>query len=334
MDLTPEVIQNILRRSKEYSEYDHETKTTNFRIVKDNLHFGSYESSIILKCFESEEAYIEFSIPKQYLGNNVELVYPSSLEQALAGVHGSLVDRFGAFPSYRNWRLQRLDLCYGWKYSSQASAAAILNVLKTFDYPRKNKYLYQESVMWRGKTSSIKFYLKYPEFIRHDYKKLVQLGKDEYADKILKLSEGVLRFEITFRKPAIDTLFGRRTVYYSSLLDLDFLETALDLKLGQLTMNLDKSVIDDNEALRRLKLIYPSQKAIRLLNFYILYNSTNINHRRMIRENYTYTTIWRYKSDIAKAKLGLPNFKSPVEFKLDIPSDLVVNTDPNRSSES
>lgn len=323
--LTQQQADMILKRSKEYSEFDHETNTTNFRILKDNLHIGSYDSNITIKCFEDLRASVEFSLPKQHFGNNVELLYPSQLEQALGGVYARLVDHFGDFPHYRDWFLQRLDLCYGWKYASQAFAKEALNVLKTFDYSRKSKYLYPESVMWRGKTSSIKFYLKQNEYLKHDYKKLIKLGQDDFAKRILVVSEGVLRFEITFRKPAIDYLFKNKHVTYKDILSKEFLERILGEYLGNLTMNLDKVVIDDKEALRRLKQAYPLQKAMRLFSFFKLYNSPKLNYRQIFKDHYNSSTIWRNKRDIANAKVGLPNDKSIPSFELNIPSDLVVN---------
>lgn len=36
--LTRQQADMILKRAKEYSEFDHETNTTNFRILKDNLY--------------------------------------------------------------------------------------------------------------------------------------------------------------------------------------------------------------------------------------------------------------------------------------------------------
>lgn len=176
--VSPEQVNKIRRRSKEISKYDHDSDTSIFKFINDNIYVGSYNSSIILKCNDEDEVYIEFSVPKQYLGNNVELLYPSQLEQALAGIHKSLVDRFGDFPHYMTWKLQRLDLCYSWRLASQDEAAEALEILKTFDYPRKFKFLFPESVMWKGRAYSVKFYLKHPEFIRHDRKKLIESGID------------------------------------------------------------------------------------------------------------------------------------------------------------
>jgi hypothetical protein len=334
INVSSEQVKKILSRSKEFSEYDHETETTTFRILKDNLHIGSYDSNITIKCYESQQVYIEFSIPKQYLGNNVELLYPSQLDQALVGVERRLIDRFGTFPSYKTWCLQRLDLCYGWRYNSQESAEEILKILKTFDYPRKNKYLYHNSVMWKASTSTIKFYLKHPEFIKHDYKKLLKLGENEFANRILALSEGVLRFEITYRKQGIDYLFNKKEVMASDLLNIDLLETALSISLNRLTMNLEKSVLDDNEAIKRLEACYSSRKAIRLFTFYKSFNSPKLNQRQILKDRYNNSTIYRNKKDIAKAKLGLSIDTVPFTFNLEIPSELVVNTDKARSGGS
>lgn len=91
-------------------------------------------------------------------------------------------------------------------------------------------------------------------------------------------------------------------------------------------MNLDKNVTNDNEALRRLQEAYPLQrKAFRLYMFYKQITSSQLNDRRIVKENFNPSTIWRNKRDIALAKVGMPSTMKPLPFKLEIPSDLVVN---------
>ncbi len=333
VDLTNEQLEKILSKSKEYTEYDHVSGETNFRIVRSNLDIGSFDSNITIKCYETNRAHLEFSVPKQRLGHNVELVYPSQLEQTLATVHASLVEHFGDFPSYLNWYLMRVDLCYAWRLLSQAAAEDALKVLKTFDYPRKSKYLYKDAVMWRGKYFSLKFYLKEPEFYKHDYKKLAEAGYEDLANRVAQLSKGVLRFEITFRKESLNNIFGKRLIICRDLYDKDKLEQILSQYLNKLLLNLDKSSMDDNGVLQQLRTAYANRKALRLFNFYILFNSPKLLHRQMLIDNYSNSTIWRNKSDISKSGVGLPDHDLP-SFTLNIPSDLVVNKENSQSCAS
>lgn len=326
VQVTEEQFNKIISRSKEYVEYDHELKQTGFRILRSNLHIGSYDSNITLKCFESQTVNLEFSVPKQHTGNNIELLYPSQLEQALKTIHANLVEHFGDFPSYKNWYLTRLDLCYAWKLQDQKTAKDALKTLKTFDYPRKFKFLYKEAVMWRGKYFSLKFYLKEPEFLKHDFKELVKKGFEEYAKRIGTLSSGVLRFEITFRKEALNNLFGKKLITYRVLLDKDLLEDTLLEYLNKLLFHLDQTVMDDKQVLECLRKTYSNRKALRLFVFYMLYNSPKLNHRQILHDHYNPSTIWRNKSDIAKAGVGLPDHNLST-FTLNIPSELVVNKD-------
>jgi len=318
--------EKILSKSKEFTEFDHSSGTTNFRIVKTNIDIGSFDSNVTIKCYESGLAHIEFSLPKQYLGNNIELLYPSRVEQAMNRVYDNLVEHFGDFPHYRNWCLTRFDLCYAWRFGDQKTAEDSLRVLKTFDYPRKNKYIYKDSVMWRGKYFSLKFYLKEPEITKHDYKKLRDKGLYELAETLRELSNGVLRFEITFRKEALNNLFNKRTLSYRDLQDKDKIETILSIYLNKLLLKLDPSTMGDRDVLKTLRNTYSNRKALRLFTFYLLYNSPKLNHRQILIDHHNPSTIWRNKSDIAKAGVGLPNHDL-TSFTLDIPSDLVVNKD-------
>lgn len=325
--LTENQFNQITKLSREYSGYDNEKQVQIFRSINKDFSIGSYSNNISIKCFEDFSASLEFSVPKQHGGNNVELLYPSQLEQALAGVHRRLVDHLGDFPPYKEWQLDRLDLCYGWRYHSQAAAEEVLKIIKTFDYPRKSKYLYKESVIWRGRKLSIKFYLKRNEFLKHDFSKLKRERYQDFAYKVLELSNGVLRYEITIRKEALCYLFEKKRVTYIDLLSNSFLERILDQYLKGLTLNLDRTVMQDKDVVRVLKESYSKQKAMRLFTFYKLYSSPKLNHRQILKDHYHPSTIWRNKRDIALANVGLPSSK-PVIFDLDIPSKLVVNPDP------
>lgn len=101
-----------------------------------------------------------------------------------------------------------------------------------------------------------------------------------------------------------------------------------------MTKNLDKSVINDREALKRLKKVYLNRKALRLFMFYKLDTSPKINDRAILKNNYNPSTIWRNRKNIANAKVGLPNHSKSLSFDLEIPSKLVVNVDPRASSAS
>lgn len=330
--LSEEQFNLILKKSHEIVKTNNQNNIVEFRIVNNEIEIGSYDNKITIRIFDTQHAKVELSLPKFYFGNNVELLYPSQVEMVLQRLQDCLQDQYGDFPPYMNWSLERLDLCYAWRYQDQQTAVRALSVLKTFDYPRKSKYLYQDSVMWRGRHFSLKLYLKQPEFIKHDYHELNKTGRIELAERILALSEGVLRFEITMRKEQLKDIWGKKTLTYKEILDKNKLEFILSDYLNKLLINLDKSVMDDQQVPLRLRAFgFSNRKIVNLFAFYKLYVSPKLNFKQIYKDHYDPSTIWRYKHDLATAGVGLPQFDIPFELFLDIPSDHVVNTDLSNS---
>lgn len=329
-NITKKQFDRITKRSREYIVTDNELNAIKFHGTKADLKLGSFNSNINIQS-DGETARIEFSLPKQYLGNNVELLYPSMVPVALELVQNRLRDYYGDFPSFKEWNLIRLDLCYAWKWPDKELVKKILEWLKTFDYPPKSKHPYPTSVMWRGKTFTLKFYLKNDEFIRNELNKHPDIyNKDEtgFTRRILDLSEGVFRFEITFRSGALKYVFkSKNKLNYEVLLDKQFLTDRLNFHLNKLLSNLNRKSANDRDVLSKLRAVYNKKKSIRLFEFYNLYFSPNPNDRKSLKDYYDPSTVWRKKRDIASAGVGLPNFNLPFEFDLSIPSKFVVNED-------
>lgn len=326
--LSEEQFNLILKKSHEIVKTNNQNNIVEFRIVNNDIEIGSYDRKITIRIFDTQHANVELSLPKFYLGNNVELLYPSQVEMALQRLQDCLQDHYGDFPPYMNWSLERLDLCYAWRYQDQQTAVRALSVLKTFDYPRKSKYLYKDSVMWRGRHFSLKFYLKLPEFVQHDFHQLNRAGKHDFANRIFALSEGVLRFEITMRKEQLKDLWGKKILTYKELLDKENLEHILGEYLNRLLINLDKSVMDDEQVLSKIRLAgFRNRRIIDLFAYYKLCVSPKLNFKQIYKDHYNPSTIWRYKRDLKNAGVGLPQLDLPINFSLDIPSEQVVNTD-------
>lgn len=145
---------------------------------------------------------IEFSVPKYWYGHNIHLL--SDFTKALQHLKGVLEQQFGLkrlkLPNVREWKLKRLDLCYAWRFPSQALAQRYLDSLKRLHYPRKRPVIYPTSIVFAGNTYSTKIYLKLPEFKHHDRKELLKAKASlEYVNHLERKADGVLRFEATLR---------------------------------------------------------------------------------------------------------------------------------------
>jgi hypothetical protein len=152
---------------------------------------------------EASKLYLEFSIPKYWYGHNISLLY--GYLDALLDLRAKLSQQFklkgkNALIDPSFWQLCRLDICYGWYFPTQASAQGYLDSLRPLHYPRKRKESHDTSLYFIGATYTLKFYLKHPEFKKHDLGCLVKAGATlEWINHLESLADGVLRFEVTLR---------------------------------------------------------------------------------------------------------------------------------------
>lgn len=154
---------------------------------------------------EGTRLFLEFSIPKFWIGHNVHLLY--NWFNALKQLRKLLEEQFKLknmrLPDPSTWELLRLDCCYAWRFPSQEHAQAYLDNLKTLKFPYKSPTIRKTSISFGSPNSTytIKVYLKLPEFETHDMKALIKEGASlEWVNYLQHRAEGVLRFEVTCRK--------------------------------------------------------------------------------------------------------------------------------------
>lgn len=189
---------------------------------------------------------IELSIPKFYYGQNIELLYDftNALQLLKNNLQAQLHCRF---VEVFEWRVFRVDICYAWRVPNQAIAQQLLDSLKRIHYPRKQPILYPTTIQFTGKTYSLKFYLKHPEFMRHDRKILLKQKADlQWISHLEELSLGVLRCEATLRQKYL------RRQEIETVADLA--RPIIELLFDENYTDLNPDVIDDE--IQRLASIY------------------------------------------------------------------------------
>lgn len=159
---------------------------------------------------------VELSLPKFWYGHNIRLLYDFAKALKLLKLDleaGLSISGEIALPEIEKWNLRRLDICYAWKFPKQSTAKTFLDSLKKLHFPRKKPIIYPDSIMFSGTTYSVKFYLKYPEFRKNDLPELVKEEVDlECINKLEKMAEGVLRFEVSLRSKYLDRQSHIKTI--------------------------------------------------------------------------------------------------------------------------
>lgn len=275
----------------------------------------------LMSTYQPEYYYLECSLPKVFFGENLDLLKPNLIPEVLKIIYQQLLKRYENFIHYDYWTIQRIDMCYEWKFESQQIAQNILDFFKILRYPKKNYLEYKTSTMYSGKASTAKLYLKRSEFLREDYKKLMDNGNIDLANKTLIESEGVLRFEYEMRKAQILQNFDHKEITYKDIVDTEVYYKRLNTVLDALLGGLNREAMESKQVLTNLEATFDKARIKQLLIFYFVNYSKNPFGRYLVKKFFDQSTIHRYSKDLKRAKIGIP-FEDDLlpKFDLAIPS--------------
>jgi hypothetical protein len=279
-----------------------------------------------------DNLYIEFSAPKVMYGSNIYMLYPDKLSKVLKKV-AEAVEAYHSvkLPDPTQWILQRLDICYAWRFSSEEEAQKVLVSLSSYEIPRKKKTIIgNESLIFYGTTCKIKFYLKQPEYKAHS---VGRLGKFTFAytnaHKMLDACKGILRFEVTMKKKQIQQDFGKNDSGYLRI-DYDSVETMLKNYLSQLVKSGNFKSKDLSEIYSKLEARCGKKQALNLFQFFNTWfceDKTREKLNRNILDSKMCASTIRKRLDLLKsADVGIITTGKDTNFDLSIPSNLAVNS--------
>ena len=319
----------IKAKSIEFTKRDNEIDHEFVKILTKQFHVGSFDRHINLRLFDDEYLFMEFSLPKIYYGHNVFLISAEQVFPICNQVRQTLVKLFGNFPDCIFWEICRVDFCYAWKLPSEYVAEQVLNIFRGIVIPKKQTHFYDTTVMWFGRTQSIKFYLKYPEFYEHDFKELKKQGFNDLAYNFLSISEGVLRFEVTLRNIAlVREFYGQCQDRFISLSSDIFNTPRCQLVLQKYLKKVLKlenvKVMDNKTVYKLLDDMYGQTKARNLFLFYKLMFSTDRNEKTIL-SSYSRWQVYRNVKKLRDAGVGITSEQIKIGFDFSIPSDFVVN---------
>jgi len=321
--LLPSLSTSCIQSVKEYllhSKKQNVLRDVLIEFYNHSENIGSYNSNIsFFYSPEKNTLSLELSLPKFWQGHNVYMLYPDNINLALQLLHAHLMRIFPEFPPLSEWQVVRLDICYNFVLSSNQLLHSYLGVLKTIDYPRHKKYLYDTSVMSVGTSYSCKFYDKGTEFYKHDYSRLVKINSD-IAHLMRLLSQNMLRFEVSMRKQYLLKYYPNLTA--DKLPQLPYIEL-LSKKLKKYLRYNTTMTTNATDALTTLLNIYPTSTAIKLYMYWqVKHNDISINLDK-IKIALNRSTIYRYNRALSKANIGiLSNEELP---PLSIPSQFPSN---------
>jgi II/X family phage/plasmid replication protein len=314
--------KNIVKYCVDTLKVDNLLKKEIFHISKKDLSVGSWNRKISLYLPEVNVCFLEFSVPKFKNGHNVWLISYKEFLGVITKLNNILKEYFGSFPSFKKWIITRIDLCYAWKLETEERAERILDVLQNFEFSKKKKSVYDTSVMYVGKTFSLKFYLKYPEYFKHDFKYIRDNGFLDLAYNTLERSRGIIRFEVTLRSQYLRYHFEERNVMIKHMTEDRLWDIMVSL-FTKYMMGFPLKYSSRKQIKEELQSYYGVKKGGRLWIFYVYLISEG---KENLKEIYAQSTIWQYLRELRD--IGIPLSYQDIKFKdfnLSIPSSNVVN---------
>jgi len=277
---------------------------------------------------------LEFSVPKYVYGTNVFLFYPIDLGKVLNDIRDKMIEYFKIdILPIKQWIIQRIDLSYAFKFPTQEEVCEVLDIIKSYIYPRKKQVIYPEGVQYKGSSYDVSFYLKHIEFMDKEYKKLVRHHPQE-AEYLKAYSQGILRFEVSLNKKKIKDMFKRDT-NYADWVPLIFLQGQLNNVLRELLGKSTCKMMIEQEIWHRLETKFGNKKARQDFQFVMAFRSSK--QARDILKKYDPSSINKKKKDLELADIGIfdrtGKFASK-QYDLLIPNTLAVNVDNDVSAEA
>lgn len=296
-----------------------------------------YKINFFLDKYSAFRVYLEGSLPKVWYGENVHLLYEEQLDAVLQIIHKAFTRRYGSFPPYSVWVIQRLDVVYAWKFESEEKAEEVIEYVRGLEIARNSKHFYgeNESVVFGSKKSrTFTFYRKYPEFKKKGFPALLKSTSYEEAQSVLDLSSGVVRFEIMNRP---DFLLSQLDVSWAVVFDMildkekEACLSILKNGLSKLTGSADLKQANKRAVMKSLLAKYKKNMALRLFCFFNTYYS-DIKSRKLIRKYCNSSDVANNLKEIKEASISIPDFLASSKFDLSIPNSLVVNGPPSSTA--
>ncbi len=306
INLVEQLKSNLMRFRKD----DLRTGKMEFEFFSSNIELGSYHRTVAIKSTNVPQGFfIEFSVPKYFKGNNVEMIYPHQLPEILSRLYDELCEYMNyKLADIYTWPIYRLDVCYNWIFKDTNEATYAMDFLRRIDFPRKKKYIYDTSVMYKGTAYTVKFYAKGSEFQAHDFDK-IEINR---AMALQAWADHIVRFEVNLKRVYLQDFLGLDKVYLKDVIadnDItDILKYYLEKKVF---FYLNANSMTDENIKQILFENFTKTKATRLYQFYKDYYFNEEMKNMFVRGGLNRSTIYRYKKDLKQIGIGISIDKMP-----------------------
>lgn len=275
---------------------------------------------------------IEGSVHKAMLGHNV-FGGPERLGPAAAWFVADVARRLGVqLPPWSGWEIRRVDVAEVYDVGNFEGCAQYLHGLGLARYPRRKKSVFgDETVMFAGTTTTLKFYHKGPEFAKNGYKLIAKAFSEKTAEKIQRVANCYLRVESSIKSKKLTQVYGvghtagTATLFgLNSILDRDVAAVLRDAEHDM------KTVRTTEEVEARLYEVYDTRLAAVLFGTWLRLAASGEEH---VRRTLPRPTYYRHRAQLAEAGIAWDATDVYIREQSFIPAGFrPVRSDPRRIS--
>ncbi len=275
---------------------------------------------------------VEGSVHKAMLGHNV-FGGPERLRPAVAWFVADISRRLGVeLPPWQGWQLRRVDVAEVFDLGNFVGCAQYLHGLGLARYPRRKRLVYgDETVMFPGSTTTLKFYHKGPEFAKNGFKVVAKAFSQRTAENIQHVANAYLRVESSIKSKKLSQVYGSgRTAGQATL---DGLNSILDRDVAAVLREAEhdmETVRTTEEVRARLHEVYEPRLAKLLFGTWLELAAIGEDAVRRSTPKMTY---YRHRSQLAQAGIAWDATDVYIREQSFIPAGFrPVRSDPRRIS--
>jgi len=153
--------------------------------------------------------YIECSVHKAMLGHNI-YGGPTDFKYAIKWLIEELEKQLEVIlPYYADWEVKRVDVAEVYELPSFESCQEWFYIVNNSSFPRRQVYRFGKTGLYvQGSTTTLKFYHKGPEFVKHDKKRVKWLLTEVKLFELIAKADCIIRVEVEIKTRKLEYELG------------------------------------------------------------------------------------------------------------------------------
>lgn len=173
-------------------------------------HLGDIKSLKVPELIETEWfVYVEASVHKAMLGHNI-YGGPTDIQESIDWLVNKVSELLEVdLPVYTDWQIRRVDIAEVFELESYEACKEWFSILTNTSFPRRQVYRFGDTGLYaKGSSTTVKFYHKGVEFLKHDRCRLKKLLSSSALCNLMEKADCIIRAEVEVKAKKLEYDFG------------------------------------------------------------------------------------------------------------------------------